>query len=168
MSEPSSFAYVTRSIAELLRPSLPAGVEVTSQPVSRAGRLRRGSKGRVNVWLYRIEPNIPIRNLAPRPVEIGQPRARTSFELHYLLTAFANPTAAAGPGAEQWLEVVIGALDARPVLSVEGGNVQVVYDSVSLSELTALWLAAKAEFQISAAYVARGVTITGHPTGVQP
>jgi hypothetical protein len=44
---------------------------------------------------------------------------------------------------------------------VEGSNIQIVHDSVSFPELTALWLAAKAEFQLSAAYVARGVTIAG-------
>lgn len=161
MSEPSSFTFVTQSIADLLHPALPKGVELTSLPASRAGRLKRGSKGRVNVWLYRIEPNIAIRNLTPRPVEAPLPRTRTAFELHYLITAFTNPTTAAGSGAEHLLEQAVRALEERPVLTVEGGNIQVVYDSVSLPELTALWLAAKAEFQLSAAYVARGVTIAG-------
>src|SRR5688572_11512485 len=100
MRQPSSFAFVTQSIADLLRPALPAGVEITTLPVSRSGLLKRGSKGRVNVWLYRIEPNIAIRNLTPRPVEAPLPRTQTAFELHYLITAFANPTAATGPAAE--------------------------------------------------------------------
>jgi hypothetical protein len=161
MWQPSSFAFVTQSIADLLRPALPAGVETTTLVVSKAGRLKRGSKGRVNVWLYRIEPNIAIRNLAPRPVEAPLPRTQTAFELHYLITAFANPTAAAGPAAEPLLEGAISALEERPVLTIGNSNIQVVYDAVSLSELTALWLAAKAEFHLSAAYVARGVTIAG-------
>jgi len=115
----------------------------------------------VNVWLYRIDPNIAIRNLTPRPVEAPLPRTRTAFELRYLITALASPAAATGGGAEQLLERAISALEERPVLTVEGGAIQVVYDSLSLSELTALWMAAKAEFQLSAAYVARGVTIAG-------
>lgn len=162
MRQPSSFAFVTQSIAGLLRETLPTAVETTTLAVSKAGQLKRGSKGRVNVWLYRIEPNIAIRNLTPRPVEALLPRTRTAFELHYLITALASPTAAAGPAAELLLEVAVGALEERPVLTIEGSNIQVVYDSVSLSELTALWLAVKSEFQLSAAYVARGVTIAGN------
>ena len=113
------------------------------------------------IWLLFLQDRLPLEVSSQERSVQGVVHLADEASIAHLVTAFANPIATSGPVTEQLLECAISALEERPVLTIGSSAIQVVYDSVSLSALTALWLAAKAEFQLSAAYVARGVTIAG-------
>ena len=124
----------------------------------------------ISLYLYRLTANGSRRNLPPRTAPDGR-RTRPPFplDLHYLLTAWAK-TAARQHRLLGW---AIRALEDVPVLhasllnsySPEGEifhpdeSVEVIFEALSLADMSNMWFASKFSPQLSVTYVVRFVAV---------
>ncbi|MBL9126760.1 MAG: DUF4255 domain-containing protein [Verrucomicrobiales bacterium] len=124
----------------------------------------------ISLFLYRVTVNLGQRNQISRPGPNGAPRKRAlPLDLHYLLTPWAsNPER-----QQQWLGLAMRTLEDHPILGAgflnnhfptpgvfrPDENVELVFDSMNLTELFDLWDVLKPNAQVSVGYVARMVCL---------
>lgn len=124
----------------------------------------------VSLFLYRVEINAGMRNL---PNQIGLDgivrRAPLPLDLNFLLTAWAKNVVK----QQRLLGIAMQTLADAPVLSAERLNnfspepdvfrpderVEVIFNSLSLQDISNLWSAFKIGLPVSVGYIARVVGI---------
>lgn len=149
---PPAFAAVTRSLQNLVHTAVPATTEVTSLALADAASSSHQS--RVNLYFYRV-----TRDPAHRIQRSNRPGKTISpaLELRYLVTAYANPTLAIGQTEADLLWTTLNVMHDKPhvIVPALGKNVAVRIEAEDLpvSDLTALWQAARTSFRASLAYV---------------
>jgi hypothetical protein len=135
-----------------------------------AGNFDSPMKEGVSLFLYRVTVNSSLRNMPPRLAPDGaRYRPSLPLDLHYLLTAWASD-----PDRQQrLLGWSMRALEDLPILPSGLLNhyidhpdtfradeaVELVCDSLSLQDLTAVWDKLKPKYQTSVTYVARMIAI---------
>ena len=124
----------------------------------------------ISLLLYRVTVNTTLRNLPPRTAPDGT-RYRPSFplDLHYLLTAWASDT----EKQQRLLGWAMRTMEDTTILPSAILNkyidmpdtfrpeeaVELVCDSLSIQDLTAVWDKLKPKYQTSVTYVARMVAL---------
>ena len=124
----------------------------------------------ISLFLYRVEINAGLRNL---PVQIGldgvSRRPPLPLDLYYLLTIWAKDVVK----QQRILGWAMRILEDAPVLSAARLNnfgperdvfqphekIEIIYNSLSLQDLSNLWSAFKVSLPMSVAYIARVVGI---------
>jgi Pvc16 N-terminal domain len=124
----------------------------------------------ISLFLYRVEINAGLRNL---PVQIGldgvSRRPPLPLDLYYLLTVWAKDVVK----QQRILGWAMRVLEDAPVLSAARLNnfgperdvfqphekIEIIYNSLSLQDLSNLWSAFKVSLPMSVAYIARVVGI---------
>lgn len=127
----------------------------------------------VSVWLYRIERNGDLLNHPPpRPAPDRALRTPLSLDLHYLITPLAR-----NPADEQALMGrVLQVLNDFPQpggsllqgdLAGTGAKFRVIFDSLSMQDLTQIWQALQESYQFSVTYVVQTVLIDSEREAVR-
>ncbi len=124
----------------------------------------------ISLFLYRVEINAGLRNL---PAQIGLDgvprRPPLPLDLYYLLTIWAKDVVK----QQRILGWAMRVLEDAPVLSAARLNnfgperdvflphekIEIIYNSLSLQDLSNLWSAFKVSLPMSVAYIARVVGI---------
>jgi hypothetical protein len=124
----------------------------------------------ISLFLYRVEINAGLRNM---PNQVGLDgiarRAPLPLDLHYLLTVWAKDVIR----QQRILGRVMQTLADSPVLSAERLNnigpeqdvfrpnetVEIIFNSLSLQDVSNLWSAFKVSLPVSIGYIARVVGI---------
>ena len=124
----------------------------------------------VSLFLYRIEINAGLRNMPNRTGLDGiTRRAPLPLDLHYLLTVWAKDVVK----QQRILGIVMQTLFDAPVLSAERLNtsgpeqgifrpnesVEIIFNSLSLQDISNIWSAFKVGLPVSIGYIARVVGI---------
>lgn len=124
----------------------------------------------VSLMLYRVIVNSTLRNLPPRIAPDGtRYRPSLPLDLHYLLTAWASDT----EKQQRILGWAMRTLEDTSILPPALLNkyidapdtfrpeeaVELICDSLSVQDLTAVWDKLKPKYQTSATYVARMISI---------
>ncbi len=124
----------------------------------------------ISLYLYRVATNTTRRNLPPRIGPDGRRyRPPLPLDLHYLLTPWARTAAR----QQRMLGWSMRVLEDTPILPTGLLNrygtepetfrpdetVELVCEPISLQEIVNIWDAFKSNLQLSAAYVARMITI---------
>ncbi|HEU0016093.1 MAG TPA: DUF4255 domain-containing protein [Longimicrobium sp.] len=126
------------------------------------GKEERGPA--VSLWLYRVTPNLHLRN-APRRADEPEGRPPLYLDLHFLLTVWADNALA----EHTLLAWSLERLHRNPVLdsstlSPEGGwssgdQVQLLPEDLANEDLLRIWDALQADYRLSVPYVARVVRV---------
>jgi hypothetical protein len=126
------------------------------------GKEERGPA--VSLWLYRVTPNVHLRN-APRRADEPEGRPPLYLDLHFLLTVWADNALA----EHTLLAWSLERLHAHPVLdastlSPEGGwvaadHVQLLPEDIPTEDLLRIWDALQTDYRLSVPYVARVVRL---------
>ena len=124
----------------------------------------------ISLFLYRVEINAGLRNLPAQTGLDGIPRRPPlPLDLYYLLTVWAKDVVK----QQRILGWTMRVLEDAPVLSAARLNnfgperdvflphekIEVIYNSLSLQDLSNLWSAFKVSLPMSVAYIARVVGI---------
>ena len=124
----------------------------------------------ISLYLYRVSPNTTLRNLPPYTDPQGRRyRPPLPLDLHYLLTPWAKTAAR----QQRMLGWSMRVLEDTPILPTgllnrygtepetfrPNETVELVCEPISLQEIVNIWDAFKSNLQLSAAYVARMITI---------
>ena len=124
----------------------------------------------ISLFLYRIEINAGLRNMPNRTGLDGiSRRAPLPLDLHYFLTVWAKDVVK----QQRILGLVMQTLADSPVLSADRLNnfgpetdvfrpdetVELIFNSLSLQDVSNLWNAFKISLPVSLAYIARVVGI---------
>ncbi len=124
----------------------------------------------ISLYLYRVATNTTRRNLPPRTSPDGRRyRPPLPLDLHYLLTPWARTAAR----QQRMLGWSMRVLEDTPILPTgllnrygtepetfrSNETVELVCEPISLQEIVNIWDAFKSNLQLSAAYVARMITI---------
>ena len=124
----------------------------------------------ISLLLYRVAPNGTLRNLQPRLDPDGRRyRASLPLDLHYVLTAWAKSV----EKQQRLLGWSMRVLEDTPILPAgllnhlmpesetfhANETVELVCETLSLQDWTALWDKLKPQIQTSVTYVARMVPI---------
>jgi hypothetical protein len=124
----------------------------------------------VSIFLYRVTANSTQRNLPPRVTSDGRRfRPSLALDLHYMLTPWApNPDT-----QHRLLGWTLRVLEDTPILPAAYVNahesqpdtfrpeetVELIYDPLSLQDLSNLWEVLEPKLQPTATYVARRIDI---------
>lgn len=150
---PPALALVTGALQNLIREALPENTEVTAQTPAEAASSPHES--RVNLFLHRIAPSTTARS---SPVERAGRAGRGSpaLELHYLVTAYGNPTRALGQCEPDLLWAAMNAFHASPALAIPALGkdkvVNIVAEDMDSASLCAFWQATKADYRPALTY----------------
>lgn len=124
----------------------------------------------ISLFLYRVVPNGTLRNLQPRLGPDGRRyRASLPLDLHYIMTAWAKSV----EKQQRLLGWSMRVLEDTPILPAgllnhfmpeaetfhANETVELVCETLSLQDWTALWDKLKPKMQTSVTYVARMVPI---------
>lgn len=172
MSNALAIAAVTTALRKILddqiKHELP-GATVTTQPLDKV----TGATNLINLFLYQTTINPAWRNMdMPRqikPGETGQPPL--PLNLYYLLTAYGTGDDAPDPLSHRLLGRAVSILHDHPVLSSDDiklalpladqllydlqdqvEHVRIMFQPVSLDEMSKLWTTFQAKYRISVAY----------------
>lgn len=171
MASPNAIAAVGRAILSLLAAAVPkpefAGAAFESyQAKSFLQPMEEG----IALYLYRVTPGGMVRNLPPR-VGLDGRRFRPSMpiDLHYLLIPFARDAFK----QQRLLGWAIRTLEDTPLLHAsllnqhgpetdtfgENEFADVLFETVSIQDMNAIWDVAKTSVQPSVAYVVRMIPL---------
>jgi hypothetical protein len=124
----------------------------------------------ISLLLYRVTVNTTLRNLPPRVASDGiRYRPSLPLDLHYVVTAWASDA----EKQQRLLGWAMRALEDAPILPAAILNkhvnmpdtfrpdeaVELICDSLSIQDLTAVWDKLKPRYQTSATYIARMVAL---------
>jgi len=124
----------------------------------------------ISLYLYRISTNTTRRNLPPRTDIHGRRyRPPLPLDLHYLLTPWARTAAR----QQHMLGWAMRILEDTPILPTgllnrygtesetfrPNETVELICEPISLQEIINIWDAFKSNLQLSAAYIARMISI---------
>jgi hypothetical protein len=124
----------------------------------------------VSIFLYRVAANTTQRNLPPRVTNDGRRfRPSLALDLHYMLTPWA-PTSDTQHRLLGWAMRVLEDTPILPAAYVNAHEsqgdtfrpeetVELVYDPLSLQDLSNLWEVLEPKLQPTATYVARRIDI---------
>ena len=171
MAKAQAISAVGQTVLSLLADNIPKADFPNAlfelyQPLSFQNPMEEG----VSLFLYRIEINAGLRNM---PVQTGLDgivrRAPLPLDLHYLLTVWAKNVVK----QQRILGIVMQTLADAPVLSAERLNnlgperdifrpnesVELIFNSLSLQDISNIWSAFKVGLPVSIGYIARVVGI---------
>lgn len=171
MATPNAIAAVGRAILSMLAAAAPkpefAGA---SFELYQSKNLQQPMEEGVGLYLYRITPGSTARNLPPRTGLDGR-RYRPSLpiDLHYLLVAYARDAFK----QQRLLGSVIRTIEDTPLFHAsllnqygpetdtfgENEVADVLFETVSIQDLGAVWDTAKPQMQPCATYVVRMVPL---------
>ncbi|BAH40486.1 hypothetical protein GAU_3444 [Gemmatimonas aurantiaca T-27] len=146
--------------------------------------MRENNLQGVSLWLYRVERDDQRLNVPPsRPTPNQLVRAPLPMRLHYLVTPFvpidqANPESSAAR-EQELLGKVLQMVHQSPIirgatltdtLTGSDGQVVVRLESMSLEEITRVWAALQAQYQLSVSFEVTLALITSRsePERVTP
>ena len=100
----------------------------------------------IYVWPWRIVARPEFRNLPSPGPHVAKPQ---SLNIHFLLLAVP----AISPEGLSNLEAALQAIDQHPVFDTAGTPFRVLADTVTVGDLTSVFMAAKLELTLCFAYV---------------
>jgi hypothetical protein len=171
MASPYAIAAVGRAILSMLAAAVPkpefAGAAFE---LYQSKHLQQPMEEGVGLYLYRITPGAIVRNLPPR-IGIDGRRYRPSMpiDLHYLLIAYARDAFK----QQRLLGWAIRTIEDTPLLHAsllnqygpetdtfgENEFADVLFETVSIQDLGAVWDTAKPQMQPCVAYMVRMIPI---------
>lgn len=144
----SLIAATTQALKARLETVLPVATVITFQSLAQAESFPPSP--RVNLFLHRLG-EAPGAN--PSPLHA---RAPFHFELKYLITAYSPVETPAATDPCVLLESVLRAIDLNPVIAVPRVlSARLMMEILPLSDLTGLFLSARAAYRPSLALVVR-------------
>lgn len=161
----------SKAIVGLLKDAWPSDKEEFTQPVFELYHATDNEtpvpEG-ISLMLYQVTVNGTMRNFPPRVTPDGtRYRPSLPLDLHYMMTARASNA----ENQQRLLGWAMRTLEDTPILpyavlnNYEAGtfrpeeSVELICDSLSIQDLTAIWDKLKQKYQISVAYIARMVAI---------
>jgi len=171
MASPNAIAAVGRAILSLLAAAVPkpefAGAAFE---LYQSKHLQAPMEEGVGLYLYRVTPGGSLRNLPPRTGSDGR-RFRPSMpiDLHYLLIAYARDAFK----QQRLLGWAIRTVEDTPLFHAsllnqfgpeadtfgENEVTDVLFETISIQDMSSIWDAAKTQIQPCVAYVVRMVPI---------
>jgi hypothetical protein len=171
MASPNAIAAVGRAILSMLAAATPkpefAGAAFE---LYQSKNLQQPMEEGVGLYLYRVTPGSTMRNLSPRTGPDGR-RYRPSMpiDLHYLLIAYAREAFK----QQRLLGWVIRTIEDTPLYHAsllnqygpetdtfgESEVADVLFETVSIQDLGAVWDTAKPQMQPCATYVVRMIPL---------
>jgi uncharacterized protein DUF4255 len=171
MASPNAIAAVGRAILSILAAAVPkpefAGAAFE---LYQSKHLQQPMEEGVGLYLYRVTPGSAVRNLPPRTGLDGR-RYRPSMpiDLHYLLIAYARDTVK----QQRLLGWVIRTIEDTPLFHAsllnqhgpetdtfgENEFADILFETVSIQDLGAIWDTAKPQMQPCVAYIVRMIPI---------
>ncbi len=140
----SKFLGITKAIAfhlsDALKDSSDAALALTVEQMTFSAPKAARNQGKLSIFPYLFAPNQTSRNML-NPTEPSLKPAGQAFSVHYLIT----PSTGSAEKDLILLEKIILSFQTRPVLTREetniGNSVSIVQETLSLADLTNLWLA---------------------------
>jgi hypothetical protein len=167
MPTPNRVAALSLALQESIKQAVAGGVEVTtlSLPAAEAFVPSDEVLARVNVALIRIAVLPTLRRPPARPGPTSAP-SPLPLEIRYLVTCYSDAGTAAEHSVERVLEGVLQHLDGHSIFSAAElsaalsgseitGNVELVFDPQTISELKDVFIHCGAKWRPALAYVAR-------------
>jgi hypothetical protein len=166
----TALAATTQTLVAFLRERLESAPDVTAVLgttvlVTAATPQELGEEGRsgLSVWLYRVARDEDVLNAPPERLDAStERRTPLPLRLHYLITPIADADVAVGPDTEQrMLGRVLQAFYDTPRFtgpllggSFAGTRVELCarLEPMSLEEITRVWDALDATYQLSVSY----------------
>jgi hypothetical protein len=147
-----------RKLIDLLKSGLSSthGLTVADVTVESPSVLRTGNI--LSVFLYRVDIDDANRNRGPVPSPSETPvRPPLALDLYYLVT----PIAEQAEDGHVLLDAAMEVLNKSPVVPIESlptlpqRTLEIVFNPLSLDELTHLWLALVTPYRLAVSYVAK-------------
>ena len=175
MATNRAIAATSAAISALLEAEALGDAQLPRCTVSlyQAEQLQKPAEGVViSVYLYRVNFSVVRRDRGLRTAADGTYLASIPLDLHYLITAWSSTA----DTAQRLLGWAVSVLNDTPVIPTSLLNtfpdetpvfgdheqVELVWESLSLTDLYDVWQVAAQRAAPSASYVARSVTIDSH------
>ncbi len=178
MNEFTSIRGATLTLKELLRQHITLSLEPQLKDVPIDIRSPKEMKENnvslgISVWLYRVTRNEHMVNDPPTRVSRNQlSRHPLPVNLHYLVTPLSDD-----PEAEQALlgrilqvfndHVILRGSDLKNSLAGSEQELRITLEALSLEELSRIWNALEASYQLSVTYMVQVIVIESHKEPVQ-
>jgi len=169
MAHPYAIAAVGEAILALLKVARPADFSTADFQLYNAESFKKPMKEGISLYLHRVEPASNIRNLPPRVAPDGRRfRPSLAIDLHFLLIAWAEKAAL----QQRLLGWAARTLEDTPILTASLVNqgppphvfrdtesIDVVMETLTILDMSAVWEVAKPNIQPCIAYLVRMLTL---------